>query len=332
MNTEAPETHVPALFGESQTYYLVAFAPADSSTSGKLHRVEVKVGRPGVSVRTRSGYIAGETGEGARKAANLPETGGVVGGVLPRTDVPLSVSAAPFAVPGSPDKAAVAITLGVQPASSGRGTQSAVRVLSAAFDRNGRSVNSETKTVSVTPRADAGGDHGYELLSRLPLKPGRYEVRVGIDGAGAGAASVYTYVDVPDFAQQPLSLSGAILSSVPAALAAPKDAFADLFPLVPTTRRRFARTDRVSVLVRVYQQADKPALPVQVTGRITNASDQTVANDAASLAPGQFAGGRGADYRISLPLAHLASGDYLFVIEATQGKYSARRGVRFTVE
>jgi len=330
MNTETPEAHLPALFGESQTYYLVAFAPADSSTNGKLHRVEVKVGRPGVSVRTRSGYVTGETGEGARKATIATEAAGVVGGVLPRTDVPLSISVAPFAVPGSPEKAAIAITLGVQPASSGRGGP--VRVLSAAFDRNGRSVNSETKTLSITPRADAGGDRGYELLSRLPLKPGRYEVRVGIDGAGSPAASVYTYVDVPDFAEQPLSLSGAVLATVPGALAAPKDAFSDLFPLVPTTMRRFARTDRVSALVRVYQQADKPAQPVQVAGRITNANDQTVANDAASLTADQFSGGRGADYRISLPLARLASGDYLFVIEATQGKYSARRGVRFTVE
>ena len=161
---------------------------------------------------------------------------------------------------------------------------------------------------------------------------GRYEIRIGIEGGGSGAASVYTYVDVPDFAQQPLSLSGVILSTVPAGLAAPKDAFADLFPLVPTTRRRFARSDHVSVLVRVYQQAGKPALPVQVTGQITNSRNQTVANDSASLTAEQFAGGRGGDYRISLPVAQLASGDYLFVIEATEGKYSARRGVRFTVE
>ena len=114
MNTEAPEAQLPALFGESQAYYLVAFTPAASSTNGKLHRVEVKVARPGVSVRTRSGYITGETGEGSRAAANTSETAGIVGGVLPRTDVPLSVSAAPFAVPGSAEKAAVAITLGVR--------------------------------------------------------------------------------------------------------------------------------------------------------------------------------------------------------------------------
>jgi len=334
MNTEAPEAQLPALFGESHAYYLVAFAPADPSTTGKLHKIEVKVSRPGVTVRTRSGYYSGESTDESRRGTGTTAASGPVGGVLPRTDVPLSVSVAPFAVPGSKDMGAVAITLGVRrPAGAGRGTQSApVRVLSAAFDRNGRSVNSETQTVSVTGRPDGGGSQTYELLSRLALKPGRYEVRVGVDGGGGPPASVYTYVDVPDFAEVPLSLSGAVLSVAPAALSAPKDAFADLFPLVPTTKRRFARTDRVSVLVRVYQQAGKPARPVQVSGRIVDATDRIVASDTASLTADQVAAGRGADYRISLPLAQLASGDYLFLIEAAQGKSTARRGVRSTVE
>ncbi len=213
MNTEAPEAQLPALFGESQVYYLVAFTPAASSTNGKLHRVEVKVARPGVSVRTRSGYITGETGEGSRAAANTSETAGIVGGVLPRTDVPLSVSAAPFAVPGSAEKAAVAITLGVQQdAASGRGRQGprpggqrrlrSKRTFGELRDQDRQ--RQPARRWQRRPR--------YELLSRLPLKPGRYEVRVGIEGGGARAASVYTYVDVPDFAAVPLSLSGAVLS------------------------------------------------------------------------------------------------------------------------
>ena len=214
MNTEAPEAQLPALFGESQVYYLVAFTPAASSTNGKLHRVEVKVARPGVSVRTRSGYITGETGEGSRAAANTSETAGIVGGVLPRTDVPLSVSAAPFAVPGSAEKAAVAITLGVrQDAAPRRGRPDPpVRVVSAAFDRNGRSVNSETKTVSVTPRrrqrqSELRAAVAPATEARTLRTPRRDRRR------RRPAASVYTYVDVPDFAAVPLSLSGAVLSS-----------------------------------------------------------------------------------------------------------------------
>jgi hypothetical protein len=54
---------------------------------GKYTR-SVKVNRPGVSVRTRSGYYAGET----RVAGNKPSViDGLrrLEGILPRTDVPL---------------------------------------------------------------------------------------------------------------------------------------------------------------------------------------------------------------------------------------------------
>jgi len=36
--------------------------------------------------------------------------------------------------------------------------------------------------------------------------------------------------------------------------------------------------------------------------------------------------------RLDLPIEQLGTGEYLFVIEATQGQHTARRGVRFTVQ
>ena len=59
MNTETPEALMPAVFAESGSYYLLAFAPAEPKANGRLHKIQVKVDRPGVSVRTRSGYVAG---------------------------------------------------------------------------------------------------------------------------------------------------------------------------------------------------------------------------------------------------------------------------------
>ena len=172
----------------------------------------------------------------------------------------------------------------------------------------------------------------YEVVSRLALKPGRYEVRVALDGAANGRASVYTYVDVPDFAQQPLSLSGIVLAASPPILSAPKEAFGGLLPVVPTARRRFARSDRVTAFVRIYQQAGKPAQPADVTMRIVDGSDAVLSNQVATVTADSFAGNRGADYRVELPLERLAGGEYLVTIEATQGKSTARRGVRFTVQ
>ena len=121
-----------------------------------------------------------------------PETVAALEGVLPRTDVPLSVNFVPFALPGKA-VSAVAIVLGVrQPATKdGSRATGPVKVLAAAFDRSGKSVQSENQTVGITLPANAAGDFSYEVLSRLELKPGRYEVRVALDTSPTQRASVF---------------------------------------------------------------------------------------------------------------------------------------------
>ena len=331
MNTEAPEALLPAVFGESHWYYLLAFAPADPRATGKFHKVDVKVGRPDVSVRTRSGYYAGETRAADRATSVSPETAAALEGVLPRNDVPLTVSAAPFAVPGATDSA-VAVVLGVQQPQPPDGAEP---------PREGAGCRVRSKR-TVGPIRNADGGHHLEagcvredavrIVSRLSLKPGRYEVRLALDAAPNQRASVYTYVDVPNFDKEPLSLSGLVLDATPAVLSAPRNAFADLLPVNMTAARRFARGDRVRAFLRVNQAAGKPAEQTTMTASITDTSGQVVLNEVTTLAPEKFAAGRGADYRVDLPLNRLASGEYLVTVEAAKGQLIARRGVRVAVE
>lgn len=334
MNTGAPEDHMPELFAESHSYYLLAFAPVDREPNGKYHKIDVKVNRPGVNVRTRSGYYAGEkVVAGNKPSVVAPEPLTALEGVLPRADVPLAVSAAPFGVAGK-QQADVAIVLGVRQqvrAQSAEGS-SFVKVLAAAFDRTGRSVNSENQTVGITLPANVVGDFPYEVLSRLALKPGRYELRVALDAPPGQRASVYTYVDVPDFSESPLSLSGLVLSALPAWPIAPPDGFKDLLPIVPTTRREFDRTDRVSAFVRVYQATKEAPRAAELLAQIQDITGRVVTKDAYSLPPDRFAGtSRAADYRIAVPVGRLATGEYLLTIDATESTHTAQRSVRFRV-
>jgi hypothetical protein len=323
---------VPAVFAETQSYYLLGFAPADAKPNGRFHKIEVKVNRPGVHIRTRAGYYAGEARAPGRKPTTVsPEAAAALDGVLPRTDVPLRVTVAPFAMPGKAESA-VAIVLGVRQEAPTDGSDTGpVKVLAAAFDRNGRSVQSEEQTVAVTWHPDAAGNSSYEVVSRLALKPGRYEVRVALDAAPNRRASVYTFVDVPDFAQQPLSLSGIVLAVLPVVPSAPPDAFTNLLPVVPTSRRDLLRADRATAFVRVYQNAKNAPLPATLTARIVDTGDRLVWNEVKRLTADGFMGSRAADYRLALPVERLEGGEYLLTIEATQGAYTARRGVRFTV-
>ncbi len=261
-----------------------------------------------------------------------PETAAALEGVLPRTDLPLSVTAAPLAMPGR-EESAVAVVLGVrQQVPRDRSEVSEpVKVLAAAFDRNGRSVHSEEQTVGIALPSNSAGDFSYEVLSRLTLKPGRYEIRVALDAAPTQRASVYTYVDVPNFRDQQLSLSGIVLGVSPSLPAVPSDAFKDLLPVVPTAQREFARSDHASVFLRIYQGSKDALQPVGVTARIEDTSGRVLMTDAASFESAQFGSSRAADYRLALPVERLNSGEYLLTVEATQGKFTARRDVRFRV-
>lgn len=284
-------------------------------------------------MRTRSGYVT----EPARKtsrgpAIGSPETVAALQGVLPRADVPLSISAAPFAIPGKAESA-IAIVLGARPQvppgrAGGTGT---VKLLTAAFGSDGKSADAVDQTIGVTWRPDASGASRFEVVSRLTLKPGRYEVRAALDTATNQRGSVYTFVDVPDFAKQPLSLSGLVLSVTPGVSSAGREAVANLVPIVPTALREFARTDRATAFLQIYQETGKLPQAASLTARITDTSDRVVWDQVTELAAARFPAGRGADYRLDLPVERLAPGEYLLAIDATQGPRTVRRGLRFTV-
>ncbi len=329
LNTNAPDAHVPEVFAESHSSYLLGFPAADPTPNGRFHKIEVKVNRPAVSVQTRAGYYAGERhAAGSKPTVVSPAAAAGLDGVLPRTDVPLRVNVAPFALPGKAESA-VAIVLNVQQKAS-IGQSPPVKVTAAAFDRNGRSVASEEQTIAVASRSSAGGHTTYEVLSRLVLAPGRYEIRVALDAGRDQRASVYTYVDVPDFARQPLSLSGIVLAVSPAVGSAPADAFSDIAPVIPTARREIAQTDRATAFLRVYEDAKGAARATTVMARITDTADHVVFDKVTELAADGFIN-HAADYLIEIPVERLASGEYLLTIEAAQGERVARRGIRLTM-
>src|SRR4029450_8647251 len=57
-NTNNPEALVPVAFQESGSYYPIGFQSSDVTPSGRFHKIDVKVSRSGVDVKTRNGYYA----------------------------------------------------------------------------------------------------------------------------------------------------------------------------------------------------------------------------------------------------------------------------------
>jgi hypothetical protein len=152
-----------------------------------------------------------------------------------------------------------------------------------------------------------------------------HSVRLGKTG------SVYTDVTVPDFDKAKLSLSGVVVSGDAEPVAAPKDAFASIIPVVPTTQREFGRGDRVKAFVRIYQGGRQAPGGVEVAAHLVDATGLDVSSATSAVAAEAFAKTRGADYSYDLRLASLAPGAYLLTIEARLGSVTSRRDVRFLV-
>ena len=101
-------------------------------------------------------------------------------------------------------------------------------------------------------------------------------------------------------------------------------------PIVPTSRRTFARTEQVSAFARV-QQGGTRSEPVTVLARVLDQEGGVVLDDTRTFDADRFASSRTVDYQIDLQVAGLEPGDYLLSIQASAGKNDQRRNVRFSI-
>lgn len=332
INSNDFEPGLTALFQENASYYLIGYQPIDAARDGKFRRLEVRVDRPDVDVRTRSGYDAPREISPARPRSVASPLSRALAGVVPKGDLPMQVTAAPFAIPKK-NGAALLIAAGFkQPIrEADERTVENVDLQVSAFDADGKTYGNVRSRADVTIRAGSSGSAEYEVFTQIDLKPGRYQVRVAafvnsLDTAG----SVYFDVDVPDFAQAPLTLSGLLISATPGPFFAPKDALKAVVPVIPTTHRVFAQGHTVSAFARVYRGHGAKQADVAVRMTIRNTQDEVVIDRLQQIAPGKFSDGA-ADVRFDVPVVDLAAGRYLLTIEAESGTTRVSKDSRFQV-
>ena len=333
-----PWARAPQVFVENDSYYMIGTVRSTRVTPGGFHRIRVTVNRPDLSVHVRAGYYdAGREPDVVNTNAPRDTTlDRAMTGMVPAQNLPLSLTVAPFRVPGA-RTAAVAVIGGLDRPASAVGADT-VDVAVRAFDANDRLRTSRglwTSTLRLRPEPSTAGTVHYDTLTRLNLPPGRYEVRLSMQRASDEVTGgVSTFLTVPDFEKDRLSLSGVVLGRLTAAPLPAEHAMADVLPFSPTTRRDFARGEDVGALVRVYQGGRDLPRPASVSFRIVNDRDETVAEAKADLAASDFvSAARAADSRFLLPLARLAGGEYLLTLEAgLVGQAPVSRHVRFRVK
>lgn len=317
--TNTPEALVPAILEESGSYYVLGFSPASITTNGKPRHLDVRVRPKGMLVKARNEYTLKPLSDVAAAAA-LPHA---LGGVLPGANVPLAVSAVPLIA--GPRSAAVIV---------GRledGLTWPITLMPAAFSPRGVPVTS--RSVTLRPVGGSGTTGPLGVVTALALEPGPYEVRVAAQLAGGITGSVHTFVDMPDFAREPLSMSGVLFHVSPEEVTAPRNEIDGVLPFVPTARRAFARTETVSVFAQVSQGTSRtaPLQPINLRVSVVDAHDTVIRDERTVLAANRFETHRTANLQLSLPIQTLPPGAYLLTLTAVVGQRTAERLVRYDV-
>jgi VWFA-related protein len=327
-----PGPGLARLFAESGSYYLLGYQSSNRSPKKKQHTLDVRVNRPGVTVQSRTMVSPASAQPRTASAPGRSLLTGALRALLPIPDVSLRATAAPFLVAGrSRPTLVVVLTVDQTTPLGDTAAIDNVDVVVSAYDVRGRPAGSVTTHVKVG--VAAGSDNvQYEVLTPIEIDPGRYAVQVAAATTLVPkAGSVTCEVDVPDFARTRLSLSGVVLIAEPALAATPRDGLRSVLPVVPTSRRDFTRDQKVLALVRAYQGGTGTMRPVALSMAIIDSNGAVVFQAHETLGPDRFAKDRAAEYRLDLPLARLGAGPHLLTIDATFGKETAHRAVRFDV-
>src|SRR3954465_14060445 len=204
---------------DNSTYYVLAYYPPDARP-GRLHKIDVRVTRPGLTVRARKGYVTPKKVEEPKttnsKSPSTPELREALDSPLPVSGLTMHVFAAPFK--GAAPNASVLFGVEVR----GRDlqlAQNAKLLLSyLAIDQNGKVKGGNTDSLAMPnlkPETKARIEQtGLRMLNRLDLPPGKYQLRVAAhDTNGGNVGSVQYDLVVPDFQKAPFSISGLVLTS-----------------------------------------------------------------------------------------------------------------------
>ena len=323
---------------DNSTYYLLGYqTDLSRRPPGEFRRIEVRVDMPDVSVRARRGFaIADPDNVDERRAPVLP--GGepsraydaAVGTPLPIGALRLQVSAAPFM--DSNDDASVLVISELDGSAirfeerdglfRGR-----IELSVVALNYTGDIVDGDNQSFDLNLRPqtfEAVRRFGVRIYTRLALPAAsRYRIRVGAYEAVGETSGVVPFdVELPDYDETPLALSGLVLTSTAAALMPtprPDPELATLFPTPPSAGRVFDAREALGVFVELYARGSSRRRRVDVVTTVRNAHDgSTVFAQRDDRTIQRSRESRVEGYAVAIPLRTLARGTYVLRVEAVE--------------
>jgi hypothetical protein len=329
---------------ENSVYYMLGFNSAEERDDGLHVPVQVRVQRPGLTVRARDGYIAPFKGrDSVVRPEQRPGVASALASPIPVGGVTLRAFAAPFK--GRGKTASIAVALEMDPNALGLveqqdgGLRGSIDVRLVATDVRARVLPPIRQLGNITVPADARAAverAGLRVLTKTDLQPGRYQLRIAVGTAQRGGSVVYD-LDVPDFSKKDLAMSGVALRGPndPEGVFLPAgDPLQVLAIRAPTTVRLFRDGDRVSVFAEIYDSTGGRPHTVDVRAALRNEAGEVTTISLVSRSSDELKkSGDMLRFEALLPLTKLPAGRYVVSVEASSsaGGDSVSRSVPFRV-
>lgn len=226
------------VMNDTESYYLLAFEPLVSYRDGRFRKLEVRVTRPGLKVRTRKGYFAPDDkatekaerelakaaekdktkppeklAAEAKSAANKQIVSGLAS-LFQRREVPIETAVMFLNEPPrgvQTDIVAHIETYTIRFKSSGDRQTAKLELIGVVYRENGKEEMNFLETVNMNLRPsshETAIKNGITYTKRLQLKPGYYQLRmVARDDGGAQLGTASNWFEVPDLDKRQLTLS-----------------------------------------------------------------------------------------------------------------------------
>jgi VWFA-related protein len=225
-NTNDLSAGFERILRDNDVFYLLAYEPSRTGRPGDFHRIEVRIPtRAGLRVRTRSGYfVTSERGSAAPGTADSEalrerEMTQALSSLFPLDGVPLHVRADFVDLPPQGSQAVIRahVDLSRVPFREvGDRFETDIEIAGAVYDISGQLVGDvagERAQLNLNAsRYREVVSEGLRLQRTVPLRPGRYQVRMAAREATRSLlGSTSVSLEIPDIATRPLTLSDIFL-------------------------------------------------------------------------------------------------------------------------
>jgi hypothetical protein len=314
---------------DNSAYYVLGYYPPGQRRDGRFHKLEVKVGRPGVRVRARNGYSTPRTKPAKPDTLATHDTPALLAEMLnsplPRSGFPMQMQATGFRGL-TKDKAKVVVTVelsgdGFKFTEKDGAFHDVLDLSVLTVDAAGKPTGKNQKVaLNLKPRThQLLAATGFRVLSELEVPPGRWQLRVAGRSENSGSAgSVFYDLDVPEFDKQALALSGLVLTSATAGLvptAGSTPSLKEVLPGPATANRTFYPFDTLALFMEIYD-SEKTAHTLDVATILT-AGDGNVAYRVAEERSTASAKGAAIVHTAQIPLKDIPPGIYTLRVGVT---------------